>query len=424
MKKKKYLHVLAFFISLYAFSSSHAMNMEVQDESSAGYYKNYSKINEKEMKPRILIVGGGIGGLSLAKALQNHEIPFELAEKRKVWKHEGTGIALPANATWALHQLGFESEVNEKTKHIKAMSFTTDQDELLICEDITEVHNSGAQFRSIHRADLHGILLNRLNKDQIRMGSTIKTMVQKDDSGAIEVEFSDQSRRIYDLVVGADGIHSEVRNKVFGEGPLVYQGIVTWRTIVKTPAGLDHPIYMLGADSVFLLYPINTDSTYIYCHHIDPSHPDDVLENRIPKLQNLFGHYKGYVPQILSQIKDANQVIPGWLESVSEIKWSKGNVVLIGDASHACSPALQQGGAQAIEDGWVLGEEINSGMSRGESITQILTNFVNRRHERVKLIAEESDKKMKILPEVRNNFIKKNGAPNVAMFRIIMKENP
>lgn len=375
-------------------------------------------------KPRILIVGGGIGGLAFANALEQQGLSYDLYEQKEVWKHVGAGIALPANATWTLQQLGFDHELNTKTQLIKAMSFKTDQDELLIREDITEIHNAGAQFRAIHRADLHKMLFEKLKNSKIHMGLTINAIFQENGSEEVNVELSDGSHKTYDLVVGADGIHSSVRQHIFGHVPLNYQQIATWRTVISTPEDLDHPIYMLGDDTVFLLYPINDNQTYIYAHHIEPERSQDIVENRITKLRALFSGYKGYVPKALDQIQNPDLVIPGWLDSVSEIKWTSGNVVLIGDASHACSPMLQQGGAQAIEDAWILSEELKKGLSHGNAISLILTNFVKRREARVKMIVDESDKRIKVLPEVRNNFIKQNGAPNVSMFRVIMKENP
>ena len=407
MKKSGLSYFFAAFILLYSFSSSHAME------------RCFDQSDEKQatIKPRILIVGAGIGGLTLANTLKKHNIPFDLIEKKPSWEHTGAGIAIPANATWVLQQLGFDTEINTKTQHIKAMSFTTDQDELVVREDLTEIHNAGAQFVSIHRASLHAMLFERVKDFEVRMGTFVKTISQNEDTGEIDVEFSDTSRKTYDLVVGADGMHSSIRQKIFGTDSLSYQGIKVWRTVVDTPEGLDHPIYMQGEDTLFLLYPLSNNKTNIYCHHIDPSQDKDVVENRISKLRVLFGNYKGFVPQVINQINDPHQIVPGQLKSVPEVKWFKGNVVLIGDASHVCTPMLQQGGALAIEDGWVLGEEINCGLSRNESIVQILTNFVNRRDKRVRFIVQESDK-------VGNGFIKQNEAQNVTMFKILMKENP
>jgi 2-polyprenyl-6-methoxyphenol hydroxylase-like FAD-dependent oxidoreductase len=302
------------------------------------------------------------------------------------------------------------------------MSFVTDQQELLTKEDITQIHNDGAQFLSIHRADLHNILLKKLDPSTIHMGTTLKS-IQQTPQG-LEVEFNDHSRKTYDLVIGADGIHSKVRQLAFDATPLVYQGIANWRTVIDTPSGLDHPIYMLGDTTVFLLYPINNNQTYIYAHSYEPTPPKDNPSERAKHLKTLFKQFKGYVPQALKQINDSQKIVFGLLESVSEIAWVRGNVLLIGDASHGCSPMLQQGGAQALEDGLALGEELNKGLKNDEDVATILKNFVNRRYARVEHIVRESDKRIKILPALRNEHIKKNGAPNVAMFKVIMKTNP
>jgi 2-polyprenyl-6-methoxyphenol hydroxylase-like FAD-dependent oxidoreductase len=372
--------------------------------------------------PRILIVGGGIGGLALANALKKEDIAFDLIEKRKIWKHEGAGLGLPANAVWALERLGFDQEIKSNTRHIQSMIFKTDQDEFLIKEDLSEIHNATAQFRSVHRADLHALLFDKVKDSNIIMGQDVKRITQ--DADSCEVEFIDGTIKHYDLIVGADGLHSRVRQLVFGEIPFTYQGAVVWRSVINTPKDLEHPIYMFGEKSVFLFYPISNNQTYIAGLYYDQDRPVDIPELRLTKFKELFGNYKGLVPQALEQLKSPEQLIYGYLDSLSKITWAKGNVVLIGDASHACSPMLQQGGALAIEDALVLAQELSKGQRQRISLSGILDNYVQRRKPRVEWVVQKSDAKIKILPQQRNEIIKQKGAPNVALFRLLMKENP
>lgn len=220
---------------------------------------------DKRQTMDVLIVGAGIAGLATAIALENHGIHYDIIEKRAYWdEQDGTGIALPANAVWALDKLGLGQELLQYSHPIPAMTFTTDLNEHLITEDITNIHCDGLEFRSIHRGVLHSILLKKIDTACLRMGTQISSLQQLDKG--VEVTFSDNSEKHYDLVVGADGIHSQVRKLVFVESDLLFQGLSTWRTIIKTPQGLQHPVYMLGEQSVLLFYPLKDDLTYLYAH--------------------------------------------------------------------------------------------------------------------------------------------------------------
>lgn len=376
-------------------------------------------------KPKILVVGGGIAGLSVTIALERQGIDVDTIEKRKQFDIEGAGIALPANAVWALTQLGMGEDLDLVAKKIPAMTFSTSTGDVLVKENIMPIHHAGVQFMALDRATLHDLLLSHL-KTKPSMGVTVSKLQERED-GLVDVVLSNGETRSYDLVIGADGIHSQIRSHLLGKEQFNYQGISLWRTIVDCPEGLDHPVYMLGADRVLLLYPINNKKLYVYGHVVSAKKLQDVPEKRVEIFQKLFGNFGGFAPQALAQITDNAMLIPGVIDSSPSIYWGNGrNILLIGDARAAFSPMLQQGGAQAIEDAYVLGDIFAKEV--GKNVAEIIEKFVNRRQKRVQWIMEQSDRRIKALnaeeSAARDAIIREKGAPNVTAFKLFMRENP
>ena len=385
-----------------------------------------SAMDNLEQKPRVLVVGGGIAGLCAAKALENIGLIPDTIEKRQDFAPEGAGIALPANAAWALQQLGLEKELDASALHINAMDFMDDQNNNLAHENITSIHNAGTQFMAIDRASLHELLLGSL-KTPIKMSTTVTKLT--DTQTGVEVCFNNGETKTYDLVIGADGIHSQVRHLLKGEETLDYKGLALWRTIVKTPEGLVNPVYMLGLDRVLLLYPLNNENTYVYGHVIDKDRLPENAETRLSRFKTLFQDFKGYAHTALEQITDPEQLISGWLDSSPSLYWGNGSsVLLIGDARAAFSPMLQQGGAQAMEDAYVLGESLKLVLAGECSISEAVAQFIKRRNDRVQSIMTQSDSRIKAFTAeeaaARAEYFKTHGAPNVAAFKVFMQENP
>lgn len=387
-------------------------------------YNVLANLDSVRENPRVLIIGAGISGLTMAIALEKINIIPELIEIKPEISAEGAGIALPPNATWALEKLGIRELLRKNASHIKRITFTDHKAKILASEDITKLHNSDAQFYSIHRADLSALLFKHLKKTKIYLGTTIKRIYQ--NAATIKVTFSNNETKTYDLVIGADGIHSKVRELLYGPEKLNYQNIMVWRTVVELPKKLVQPIYMMGENTILLLYPINKGRTYVYAQVVD-FEKKRILDHK-ERIGKLFSNYRGYVPLVLKEIESKNtSIIPSRIYT-NQVKWGYGNIILIGDAAHAFTPALGQGGAQAIEDAYVLSLELREGLSNHVAIGEILKNFVKRRDARIQTVMQKSSRKVKKLSaeeiQNRNNNIKKNGAPNISAFRDLMKSNP
>lgn len=183
---------------------------------TTGSFSSFDDTPFSNLHPKILIVGAGLTGLSTYHALNTLGIKPDIIERRKTHYPEGAGIALPANAIWALNQLGLHP-ITDAAYTIDSMSFTRDNGTLLIEESLSSIHHEKTPFKAIHRADLHDLLAQRLNT--IRFNTFITHLDFIDEKTSMT--FQDGSTCLYDLVIGADGIHSSIRQLLYKDKPLI-----------------------------------------------------------------------------------------------------------------------------------------------------------------------------------------------------------
>lgn len=369
---------------------------------------------------KVLVIGAGLAGLSVAKGLQNNGIYPDIIEKGNHLRADGAGIAIPANGSWALSQLGIDLST---TAHlVQNMLFTDDLGEILIQEKIDTIHPEGAQFYSLSRDELMQLLLASLDKrTHIRTSTTLKRF--SEDNDQVTVEFSDGNVDSYDLVIGCDGVHSSLRQTIHPNEPPEFLGLLVWRTVINTPSSVTMPTYMLGPDRATLLYPMSNHRTYLYGHIFQsekkpPMHP----------FANEFSNFGGSMPQAISTA-DKSSFHIHHMEKSHSVRFQVdgfSRILLVGDAAHAFGPALQNGAAQSFEDAYVLQELLPS---YGSQVPALIDAFVKRRLSRVQTIFSMSNTKIQAIsdPEQiqgRNEAIRKTGAPNVKGFKLIMQQNP
>jgi len=163
---------------------------------------------------RILVVGGGIAGLATARVLARAGFSVEAVERDATWAGAGAGIYLPGNAARALRTLGLERAVVERAVVIPRQCFSDHRGRLLVEVDLAELWGGVGPCLALHRADLHAVLIDGARDVPIRMGVDVCGV--SEHNGTVSVEFGDGNAGEYDLVVGADGIHSTVRRLAFG----------------------------------------------------------------------------------------------------------------------------------------------------------------------------------------------------------------
>ena len=378
---------------------------------------------------KVLIVGAGPAGLSVAKALQNRGIYPDVIEKEDQIRSDGAGIAIPANGSWALNKLGID--ISSKALLIRNMQFTDDQGEILAQEKIDAIHPEGAQFYSLGRDKLIKQLLSHLDKRvQIQTSTTLKYFSEENDQ--VRVEFSNGDIKTYDLVIGCDGVHSSLRRQIHPSEVPEFLGLLVWRAVIEAPEGIVMPTYMLGSDRLVLLYPMPSNQTYVYAHIFQ--------SEKLPPSQsfsNLFSYFGGLVPKALHTIDQPNLAAKNvhfyvhHMEKSHSVRFKLdgySRILLVGDAAHAFGPMLQNGAAQAFEDAYVLQDLLTDKMTT-EKVTAFIDAFEKRRTARVQSIFAMSNAKIQAIsnPEQiqgRNEAIRKLGAPNVNGFKLIMQQNP
>lgn len=378
---------------------------------------------------KVLIVGAGPAGLSVAKALQNRGIYPDVIEKENQIRSDGAGIAIPANGSWALNKLGID--ISSKAHLIRNMQFTDDQGEILAQEKIDAIHPEGAQFYSLGRDELVKQLLSHLDKRvRIQTSTTLKDFSEENDQ--VRVEFSNGDIKSYDLVIGCDGVHSSLRRQIHPSEAPEFLGLLVWRAVIEAPEGIIMPTYILGADRLVLLYPMPSNQTYVYGHIFQS-------EKRPPSqpFSNVFSGFGGHVPKALHTIDQLNLAAKNvhfyihHMEKSHSVRFKLDGftrVLLVGDSAHAFGPMLQNGAAQAFEDAYVL-QDLFTDKMKTEEVTAFIDAFEKRRNARVQSIFAMSNAKIQAIsnPEQvqgRNEAIRKMGPPNVNGFKLIMQQNP
>jgi 2-polyprenyl-6-methoxyphenol hydroxylase-like FAD-dependent oxidoreductase len=354
----------------------------------------------------VLVVGGGVAGLTTAAALHRHGFTTELVERQQSWRALGAGFLVQANGMRMLLSLGLAAGVEAAGVVVRRWQFCDEQGEVLSETDLEELWGDAGPCVGIERSKLQRALLPGVGNLRCRLGTSVISLVQ--DDRCVSVGFSDGSTEDYDLVVGADGIRSTVRALTLTAAAPSDLGATNWRSIAPIrPAGLTGLQMHLGDGCMFGLVPMGAGSAYGFAYVIQPRFHDP-LEGRLDRLRNRFATFGGRVQEYLASLERDDQVICSAMEWMEFEKWHTGRVVLVGDAAHASSPMMGQGGCMAMEDACVLAEELRA----AATVESALASYVSRRKARVEWVQHQSMAvgESLIMPSaVRNAMLRQRG---------------
>src|SRR5262245_2268664 len=347
--------------------------------------------------PRVLIAGGGIGGLTAALALSKMGCEVEVYEQAPELREVGAGIQLAANGTRVLYALGVGEE-------LKALSCEAEGKEIRIWNsgetwklfDLGKVsiERYGYPYLTVYRPDLLGVLERAVRREKraaIHLGAKCVGFEQDGDSVSLRLE-NDRSVK-GDVLVGADGVHSRVRQGLFGADKPQFTGVVAWRGIVPMERLPKHMVRMVGTNWVgpgghVVHYPLRAGRVMNFVGALERSDWQVESWSARGTTEELAADFAGWHDDVQALIR--NNPLPfKWALMVRPPmeRWSVGRVTLLGDASHSMVPFLAQGANMAIEDGYIIARALTE---LPGDVGSRLRTYENARRDRTRRTVEGS----------------------------------
>ncbi len=356
---------------------------------------------------KIGISGGGIGGFSAAIALRKAGHEVEVFERAPAFNRVGADINLTPNAVFALDQLGV-GEYLRKTAARPTFRISRDgesgEETSRLPMSAAAEEKYGAPQLTIHRADLLNALQDQLPKETVHSGMAASD-VELTDTGATLV-FEDGSRRDFDLVIGADGIHSAVRTALFGADDPKFTGIVSYRAVFprsKAPKSGESDAFTKWWGEVpekqIVTFPL-TLGEEIFVFATTPQQGWTEEGWTLPgNVEELRAEYSNFHPDARALLDACESVTKSALHVREPMEvWSKGRATILGDAAHPMVPFMAQGACMAIEDAVILSRALNGVEAQG--VEAALARYEAARKPRTAQVQANS---------LANDWLKKGG---------------
>ncbi len=327
-------------------------------------------------KPKVAIIGAGIGGLTAAIALRRRDCEVEVYEQSAQIGEIGAGVSLSPNAIKAFRALGLDGRIAD-------IGFESDN-QLVRAWDSGDVLSKvfrkgvyqkefGAPYLSAHRADLVDVLRQQLPDNVIHLNARC-TGVETSGNSA-RARFADATEIDADLIVGADGIRSTVRQSLFGREAPRFTGSVCWRGLVPLdafPPGListDLTLYM-GPRSHVIHFMVRRGTLVNFVAHVETDAWTGKSWTQECERAEVMETFAGWHEPLLRLLGSSDRYYKWALYDRDPLeRWSKGRVTLLGDAAHAMLPHIGQGACMAIEDGYALADVVSQSPGRPDRST-------------------------------------------------------
>jgi 2-polyprenyl-6-methoxyphenol hydroxylase-like FAD-dependent oxidoreductase len=340
---------------------------------------------------RVLIVGAGIGGLSAAIALQRRGIEAVLFERTTELKEIGAGIAIAANAMKALDSLGLADAVRHIGTEPQFYEIRSGRGEVLSRVSVSEQREKlGVTSLAAHRADLQAALLQGLAEAGGKVHLSTECVGFEQTEGHVRASFASGREERGDLLVGADGLNSTVRERLLGDGPPRYAGYTAWRAVVRAQRELvpQGAVESWGRGKRFLFAHIGRGRVYWAAAKNAPQGAD-----RRPARSwkdTLLETFRGWHEPIeeLIGVTDERAIVHTDIYDRDPLgeRWGEGRISLLGDAAHPMTPDLGQGACQSIEDA----VELAKCLSEESEPASALRHYEAHRARRVAHIVKRS----------------------------------
>jgi salicylate hydroxylase len=344
---------------------------------------------------RVLIAGAGIGGLTASLALRQAGFDAHVYEQASVLREVGAGVAISPNAVKVLHKLGLAEALRTVGVVSHSMDSRDWQTGALLGRvplAAAAVERWGAPFYHLHRADLHDALRAALGDQHITLGARCVAVEQHGTT--VELRFADGRDATGDLLIGADGIHSVVRDYVSGPDQPIWSRQISWRGLV--PAAVGHEVGLevhhhsfWGPRTQFVCFYVSAGRlvNWVGNTQSDDDWHEESWSARGDRDEAL-RLFAGWHPQVRALIAGTERVFKWALFDRPPLEtWTRGRVTLLGDAAHPMLPYMAQGASQSIEDAFVLAHCIAADCDDPE---RAIEGYATRRRERTAAVQAAS----------------------------------
>lgn len=354
-----------------------------------------------------IIVGGGIGGIALAAALERVGISCEVHEQANELREVGAGLTLWFNALIALERLGVAERLLKLGSREDRFELRAPSGGVLA---VTPVARAVKEFGvpgciCAHRVDLLRELLTLLRRTAVHVGSRC-VRIQQEDNRVI-ARFASGKTKEADFLVGADGLHSVVREQLFGEAAPRYAGYTCWRGVTTLagalPLAAGVAFEAWGCGRRFSIHHCGAGRLFWYATHNQPANGADGPGGRKVDVQELFASWHEPIPSVIAATSEIlrNDI----LDRPPAASWGRGRVTLLGDAAHPTTPNLGQGACQALEDAVVLADQLRKravepGMRQYENLRRYRANRITAKSFRIGQILQSERPVLRCLAKI------------------------
>jgi len=320
------------------------------------------------------VIGAGIGGLAAACALRTRAFEVAVYERAPSLGEVGAGLQLGPNAVKVLRALALETALRQLAfEPTNIVSLAWDDAHLRFREPLKAIATTkfGAPYLMVHRADLHRLLCEKFPADAIHLDAPCTQVASM--KGGAAATFADGSAVEADVIVGADGINSAVRENLFGVQPARYTQQMAWRCIVPiacvptevgpgraVAVGRDEYVGWIGPEGHVICYPIRSGELYnIFAGHVSEEWVEEswVVPSSVAEL---LAAYRGWNEALLAMLGNVEQCFKWGIRDRDPLPhWTRGRITLLGDAAHPMMPTLAQGAAMALEDSYAVARNLS-----------------------------------------------------------------
>jgi 2-polyprenyl-6-methoxyphenol hydroxylase-like FAD-dependent oxidoreductase len=336
---------------------------------------------------RVLIAGGGIGGLAVAAALGKVGIHADLYEQAPELREVGAGVGLWSNALGSLDQLGAGDDVRAATVPVRILSAAAADGRVTTSIRLDDL---GAEFaeascRVVPRQTLLAALARQVAAERVHTGNRV--VAAESAGSAVHVRFHTGWAEEGDLLIGADGLHSVIRSMVVGQDSIRYSGQTCFRGLATMPSANAREVREIhGAGQRGSVCPIDGRRVYWWVAH--NAAVNEIVPPELRKAM-LLERYRGWpfgLPDAIAATEDGGILQNDIVDRKPARRYARGRVVLVGDAAHPTTPNMGQGANMAIDDAIVLARALRD----EDALEDALARYERERLDRTRLIVKRS----------------------------------